>query len=143
MQLNQYLFLTGQCEEAFLSYQQILGGEITAMLKHAGTPGESHVSPEWGDKVMHVCLDLGGCKLMGSDAPPERAKPLGGFSVQVAPASVAEAERIFAALAEGGDVTMPLQQTFWSPAFGMLTDRFGVPWMINYEPSREGAGTTA
>lgn len=105
MQLNQYLFLSGQCEEAFPLYQSILGGEITLMLKHAGTPGADHVPPEWQDKIMHVCLNLGGRKLMGSDAPPGRSKPPGGFAVQVSASDVAEAERVFTALAEGGEVT--------------------------------------
>ena len=143
MQLNPYLFLSGQCEEAFAAYQRILGGEITLMLKHAGTPAAGHVPPEWQDKIMHACLDLGGRKLMGSDAPPGRTKPPGGFSVQIAADSVAEAERVFAALAEGGEVTMPLQQTFWSERFGMLTDRFGVPWMINCEPGAPAANADA
>lgn len=143
MQLNQYLFLSGECEEAFKAYQRILGGEITLMLKHYGTPAAGHVPPEWQDKIMHACLDLGGRKLMGSDAPPGRAKPLGGFCVQVAAGSVAEVERIFAGLAEGGEVTMPLGQTFWSERFGMLTDRFGVPWMIDCDPSAQGPGASA
>lgn len=141
MRLNQYLFLSGQCEEAFRTYQRILGGEITAMLKHAGTPAAPHVPPDWQDKIMHACLELGPVKLMGSDAPPGRAKPLGGFCVQVAAGSVAEVERIFAALAEGGTVSMPLAQTFWSERFGMLTDRFGVPWMIDCDPGTQGQGT--
>ncbi|AWN43615.1 VOC family protein [Methylobacterium durans] len=143
MRLNQYLFLSGRCEEAFRTYQRILGGEITLMLKHADTPAASHVPPEWQDKIMHACLDLGGRRLMGSDAPPGRAKPLGGFCVQVAAGSVAEAERAFAALAEGGAVTMPLQQTFWSERFGMLVDRFGVPWMIDCEPPARVEGEAA
>ncbi|MEA1832609.1 VOC family protein [Methylobacterium durans] len=143
MRLNQYLFLSGRCEEAFRTYQRILGGEITLMLKHADTPAASQVPPEWQDKIMHACLDLGGRRLMGSDAPPGRAKPLGGFCVQVAAGSVAEAERAFAALAEGGAVTMPLQQTFWSERFGMLVDRFGVPWMIDCEPPARAEGEAA
>ena len=143
MRLNQYLFLSGNCEEAFRAYQRILGGEITHMLKHAGTPGESHVPPEWQDKIMHARLDLDGRWLMGSDAPPGRARPLGGFAVQVSAGSVAEAERVFAALADGGEVTMPLQQTFWSERFGMLVDRFGVPWMIDCEPRSAADGADA
>lgn len=143
MQLNQYLFLSGQCEEAFKAYQRILGGEITLMLKHVGTPAASHVPAEWQDKIMHACLELGDRKLMGSDAPPGRVKPMGGFCVQVAASGVAEADRVFAALAEGGEVTMALQQTFWSDRFGMLVDRFGVPWMIDSGPSDAAAGVGA
>ena len=133
MQINTYLFLNGSCEEAFMRYQSILGGQITAMYRHAGGPMEGHVSPEWRDKIMHACLDLGDRKLMGSDAC-DRFKPLQGFSLQVVPQNAADAERIFAALGEGGGtVTMPLEQTFWAERFGMLVDRFGVPWMVNYE----------
>lgn len=134
MELNQYLFLSGQCEEAFRRYQQVLGGEITLMVKHAGTPGAAHVPPEWQDKIMHACLEFRGRKLMGSDAPPGRCSPMGGFCVQIAADGPAEAERVFTALAEGGDVNMPLQPTFWSERFGMLVDRFGVPWMIDSGP---------
>ncbi|WP_336485914.1 VOC family protein [Methylobacterium nigriterrae] len=143
MHLNQYLFLSGRCEEAFRAYQRILGGEITHMLKHAGTPSACHVPPEWHDKIMHACLELGDRKLMGSDAPPGRGKPMGGFCVQVAASGVAEAERVFAALAEGGEVTMALQPTFWSERFGMLVDRFGVPWMIDSGPGDKAAGAGA
>src|SRR4051812_4750995 len=143
MQLNQYLFLSGRCEEAFRAYQRILGGEIPLMLTHAGTPAASHVPPEWHDKIMHACLEFGDRKLMGSDAPPGRSKPMGGFCVQIAAGSAAEAERVFAALAEGGEVTMALQPTFWSARFGMLVDRFGVPWMIDGGPSQEAAGAGA
>ena len=130
MQVNTYLLLDGHCEEAFTRYQQILGGRITGMYRHAGTPGADHVPPEWQNKIMHVCLDFDGRQLMGSDAPPGRSKPPGGFSVQVAAETAGEAERIFAALGEGGTVTMPLAQTFWAERFGMLVDRFGVPWMV-------------
>ena len=137
MHLNSYLFFSGQCEEAFQAYQAILGGEITLMLRHAGTPAACNVPPEWHNKIMHACLDVGGRKLMGSDAPPGFARPSGGFSIQVAADSVAEAERIFAALAEGGEVTMPFGETFWSAGFGMLTDRFGVPWMVDRELTTE------
>jgi PhnB protein len=132
MQTSTYLFLDGTCEEAFTRYQQVLGGRITAMIRHAGTPAQDHVPPEWQDKIMHVCLDLGDRQLMGSDACG-RFQPLQGFSIQVAGSSAKDAERIFTALGEGGTVNMPLQQTFWAERFGMLVDRFGVPWMVNYD----------
>ncbi|MEN0077184.1 MAG: VOC family protein [Paracraurococcus sp.] len=133
MPLCPYLFFDGRCEEAFTRYQQVLGGRITAMLRHAGTPAEAHVPPEWRDKIMHACLELeGGMQLMASDAAPPYFRPPQGFSVQLSVGTVEEAERIFAALAEGGNVTMPLAPTFWATRFGMLTDRFGVPWMLNH-----------
>lgn len=135
MILNTYLFFSGQCEEAFQLYQRVLGGEIVLMLRHAGTPAAGHVPADWQDKIMHACLELDGRKLMGSDAPPGRSRPMGGFSVRIAAADPNEAERVFAALAEGGEITMPLQRTFWSERFGSLVDRFGVSWMVDCEPS--------
>ena len=132
MQTSTYLFLDGTCEEAFTRYQQILGGQITAMIRHAGTPAAEHVPPEWHDKIMHVCLNFGDRQLMGSDACG-RFQPLQGFSIQVAGQSAEDAERIFAGLGEDGTVTMPLGPTFWAERFGMLVDRFGVPWMVNYD----------
>ena len=133
MQLNPYLVFNGQCETAFKFYEQSLGGKIEAMIPHAGTPAEQHVSAEWRDKIMHARLNVNGEVLMGSDAPPEHYKAPQGFSVSVQFKDVKEAERVFNALADGGKVNMPLQQTFWAARFGMLVDRFGVPWMINCE----------
>lgn len=133
MQLNNYLFLAGRCEEAFTRYQQVLGGTMLAMIRHTGTPGEANVPPEWRDKIMHVCLEVDGRRLMGSDAPPGRGSQLGGFAIQIATDSVVEAERIFAALGQGGKLTMPIEETFWAERFGMLTDEFGVPWMVIFE----------
>jgi len=144
MQVNTYITFDGSCEEAFTRYQQILGGRITIMMRHAGTPAAAHVPAEWQDKIMHACLDLGGGLLMASDAPPDRFKQPQGFSVQIAVEAVGEAERVFAALAEHGSVGMPLQQTFWAERFGMLVDRFGVPWMLNcILPAATASGTGA
>lgn len=131
MLMNAYLTFDGRCEEAFNVYAQCLGGTIEMLIPHAGTPAEEHVPAEWRDKIMHVRMRAGDNVLMGSDAPPGRyAKPV-GFSVSVQIADPTEAERVFNTLAEGGTVTMPLLQTFWAQRFGMLVDRFGIPWMIN------------
>ncbi len=131
MQLNPYLLFDGQCETAFKFYERVLGGKIQALLPHAGTPAEQHVPAEWRDKIMHGCLSLNGQTLMASDAPPGHyAKPQ-GFHVSIQLDDTAAAERIFTALKESGQVSMPLQQTFWAARFGMLTDQFGIPWMIN------------
>jgi PhnB protein len=100
---------------------------------HAGTPAENHVPAEWRDKIMHARLTAGGDVLMGSDAPPDRYEQPKGFSVTLQMQDPAEAERIFRELAENGTVRMPLQETFWAVRFGMLVDRFGIPWMINCE----------
>jgi|ERR1017187_486069 PhnB protein len=137
MQLNAYLYFNGQCEEAFKFYEQLLGGKIEAMFPHAGTPAEQYVPPEWRDKIMHARLTVGGSVLMGSDAPPghyhEASK---GFSVNIGLQEPEEAERIFHALAENGKVNMPIEKTFWAERFGMLVDRFGIPWMINCEGAK-------
>ena len=131
MQLNAYLLFKGNCEEAFKFYEKCLGGRIEAMIRHAGTPAEQHVPAEWRDKIMHAQLVVGDAVLMGSDAPLDRFEEPRGFSVSLTTNDPAEAERLFHALEEGGKVRMPIQQTFWSPRFGMLVDRFGIPWMIN------------
>jgi PhnB protein len=131
MQVNPYLLFGGQCEAAFRYYEKVLGGKITAMMPHEGTPAESQVPAEWRKKIIHARLAIGDETLMGSDAPPDRYKPPQGFSVSVQVKTLEDAERIFHALADNGKVTMPLTKTFFSPAFGMLTDQFGIPWMVN------------
>lgn len=131
--VNTYLLFSGDCEEAFKFYAQVLGGEIESMIPHRGTEAEGFVPPNWLDKVMHASMKVGGGRLMGSDAPPERFEKPQGFSVNLAIATVDEAERIFGLLAEGGSVTMPIGKTSWAARFGMLVDRFGIPWMINCE----------
>jgi PhnB protein len=142
MQLNPYLFFNGNCEEAFRFYAQCLGGEIVAMLPHKGTPAEGHVPAEWQDKIMHACMNIPGGVLMASDTPPGRYEAAQGFSVSLAVEDPPEAERIFHALAENGQVRMPIEETFWALRFGMLVDRFGIPWMVNCSrptPAAEGA----
>jgi len=131
MKLNPYLHFNGQCEAAFRFYEQCLGGKIEAMIPHAGTPAEQHVPPEWRDKIMHAALKLNGEFLMGGDSPPGRYQEPTGITVALHVEDPAEAERIFNELAENGKVEMPMQQTFWSKRFGMVVDRFGIPWMVN------------
>jgi PhnB protein len=133
MQLNSYLIFNGDCEAAFKVYEKVLGGTIQAMHTHGSAPPEAKTPPEWRDKIMHVSLKVGDTLLMGSDAPPQHFKQPQGFSVNIAVKDPAEAERVFAALAENGQVGMPIQQTFWARRFGMLVDRFGIPWMVNCE----------
>jgi len=131
MQLNPYLTFNGQCEAAFKFYERCLGGKIDALIPHAGTPAEQHVPPEWRSKIMHAHLTADGAVLMGSDdSSYEQPK---GISVSLHVKKPEDAERIFAALAENATVRLPLQQTFWSPRFGMLVDQFGIPWMVNCE----------
>ena len=133
MQISPYLHFNGDCEAAFKFYEKCLGAKIESMFPHEGTPAAEHVPPEWRSKIMHASLAIGGQRLMGSDAPPEHYQKPKGFSVSLGIKDVAEAERIFHALKEKGTVQMPLQETFWALRFGMLVDRFGIPWMINCE----------
>ena len=123
MKLNPYLLFDGKCEEAFTSYQKILGGEIVAMIPHEGTPAAENVPSEWRKKIIHARLVGNGMVLMGSDAPPERYEPMKGFSVTLNIPEPAEAERVFNALADKGIVRMPLSETFWAKTFGMCFDK--------------------
>ena len=131
MQINPYLLFDGRCEEAFNFYAQCLGGKIEAMMTHAGTPAAEHSPPEWQSKILHARLTVGDMVLMASDAPPSHFEKPQGFSVSIGIEDVGEAERVFHALSEGGQVRMPIQQTFWAKRFGMFTDKFGIPWMVN------------
>ena len=133
MQLNPYLHFNGQCEAAFKFYEQCLGGKIEAMVSHEGTPVADQVPAEWRSKIVHARLVVGGRVLMGMDAPPDHYQKPHGFNVNIGIEDPAEAERIFHALVENGTVTMPFGETFWAIRFGMLVDRFGIPWMINCE----------
>ena len=133
MQLNPYLMFDDQCEAAFKFYEKCLGGKIVAMMPHAGTPAESHVSPQRRDKIMHARLNVGDDVLMGSDTPPDDYEKPRGFSVTLQIKAPEEADRVFQALAESGTVKMPIQETFWAARFGMLVDKFDIPWMINCE----------
>ncbi len=135
MQFISYLNFNGTCKEAFGFYQQTFGGQIVAMFTHGDTPVGPEVAAEWQELIMHARLVVGDAVLMGSDAPPEMYEPSKGLWVSIMADTAEEAERIFAALAEGGDVRMPIQETFWATRFGMVTDRFGTPWMINCEKS--------
>jgi PhnB protein len=131
MQLNTHLIFNGQCEAAFKFYEQCLGGNIQTMMTWGESPMADQVSSELRDKIIHATLIVGDSTLGGGDAPPDRYEEPRGFSVTINLNDPAEAERIFGALSESGTVTMPLQQTFWATRFGMLVDRFGIPWMVN------------
>ncbi|MBA1145639.1 VOC family protein [Ectothiorhodospiraceae bacterium WFHF3C12] len=128
-----YLFFPGTCREAMETYADCLGGHVEAMLTHAETPAAGEASPEWQDKIIHACIRAGRWQLMASDAPPGYYERPQGFSVQVAIDDPARAEQAFNRLAEGGEIRMPMSETFWAHRFGMLVDRFGTPWMINCE----------
>ena len=133
MELSPYLNFNGLCAAAFTFYAQCLGGKIVMMQTHGESAMKDHVPADWHDKIMHARLAVGGRVLMGSDAPPSHYAAPQGMYVSISVAFPAEAERIFNALAEHGKVSMPFQKTFWSSGFGMLVDRFGIPWMVNCE----------
>jgi PhnB protein len=131
MQLNPYLTFDGECRAAFEFYAQVLGAEIGMMMTHGESPMADQTPAEWRDRIMHAQLSLGDAVLMGSDQPPQYREEPKGFSVSLGIDDPRQAERIFDALAKDGTVRMPLQETFWALRFGMLVDRFGIPWMIN------------
>ncbi|KRE11324.1 3-demethylubiquinone-9 3-methyltransferase [Bosea sp. Root381] len=134
MKLATYLLFEGNCREAFTLYEKVLGGKLTAMMDHRGTPAEEHVREQWKDKILHACLEIDGQMLMASDAPPDRSDgPMRSVSVSVTVKSPEEADRIFNGLADGAKINMPMAETFWSPRFGMLKDRFGTDWMVGVE----------
>lgn len=132
MQANIYLFFNGNCKKAFAYSAKVMGAKIETMMPHKGTPAEQGTPPEWRDKILYACLKIGDTAIMASDAPPGRQQDRAqGFSVSLGVDTPAEAERIFAALCDGaGPPTMAMGQTFFAARFGMVTDRFGVPWMI-------------
>jgi PhnB protein len=131
MRLSPHLNFNGRCAEAFRFYASVFGGTLGAMTTHGETPARNQVSPDWHDKIMHAELTIGDTVLMGVDLSAQFYQRPQGFSVAIQATDAAEADRVFAALAQGGSVRMPIQKTFWAERFGMLTDRFGIPWMIN------------
>jgi PhnB protein len=137
MQIQPYLFFEGRCEEALEFYRRVLGAEVTALVRFKDIP-EPHVPgmipPGGEEKVMHSSIRIGDTTVLASDGRCAGGAKFQGFSLSLTVASAAEAEQRFAALAEAGQVQMPLTKTFFSPQFGMLADRFGVSWMIYVMP---------
>ncbi|MBC7990383.1 MAG: VOC family protein [Luteimonas sp.] len=134
MKLNTYLNFDGDCRAAFEFYAQLLGGKIAMMMSFAESPGCDGMPAQALDKIMHARLVIGDDLLMGTDATPEYPhQGINGAHVTINVGEPAEADRIFAALAEGGKVELPIQETFWAKRYGIAVDRFGVPWMVNCE----------
>jgi PhnB protein len=133
MQLSPHLHFPGTCEEAFRAYARLLGGRITAMQTYGASPGAERWTPEWRTKIVHAAMNLGERELLGADVRSDEYEKPAGWNLLLAVAGLESANRVFNSLAEGGAVKMPLQQTFWSPAFGVVVDRFGVPWEITVE----------
>ena len=134
--IQPYLFFKGRCEEAIQFYQKALGAEVEMILRFKESPEPpppGMTPPGWENKIMHSSLRIGETVVMASDGCGE-TEGFQGFSLSITVPSEADADRVFAALAEGGQVTMPLSKTFWSPRFGMLQDKFGVGWMVGVMP---------
>ncbi len=131
--IQPYLFFGGRCEEALEFYRTAIGAQVDFLMRYQESPEPTPpgmLAPGFEKKVMHATFRIGGSTLMGSDGCGEGAK-FEGFSLSLAVPTEAEAHRAFAALSAGGEVKMPLTKTFWSPCFGMLTDRFGLGWMVS------------
>ena len=131
MKLNPYLAFNGQCREAFEFYERTLGGRLSFIQTFGESPMASSVPAEAHDRVMHATLQIGDQVLQGADTPPGQFATPSGFCVATHFDEPAEGERVFSALAQNGTVQMPFQATFWAKGFGMLTDQFGTPWIVN------------
>jgi PhnB protein len=134
MQVQPYLNFYGRCEEAIEFYKQALGAEVLFMLRSKDAPPEYAAQGELGERIMHVSFKVGDSVLMASDGRPDQApEGYAGVTISISPDSVEQGEKIFNALANGGQVGFAWQPTFWAKGFGMVTDKFGVPWMVNVE----------
>jgi PhnB protein len=132
MQVTPYLSFNGNCAEAFAFYEKSLGAKTTMKMLYGESPMAKDMPPEIQKKVMHARLNVADKIIMGSDAMCNYEKPA-GFHITLSPEDPVEAEVMFKALAEGGTVKMPMEETFWAQRFGMLVDKFGTPWMVNCE----------
>jgi len=138
MKLNTYVNFAGNCTKAFRFYEQQMGGRIGMMMTHGQAPDQSHVKPEWKDAVLHASISIGDTELMGADIP--NAQPMRSAYLSLSVQRDAEAERIFSALSENGEVFIPMQETFFATRFAQFRDRFGINWMVIKErpmPARQ------
>ncbi len=133
MKMNTYLNYGGNCAEAFHFYEKHLGGKIGMMMTHDQAPDQSNIKPEWAKAVLHASITIGNTVLLASDIPPEHFQPMRSIYLSLNVDSDAEAERIYNLLTEGGQVFMPMQDTFFASRFAQLRDRFGTSWMILHE----------
>ena len=131
MNLDIYINFRGNCEEAFRFYEQHLGARVSSMQRHNELPFPGNTPPEWGPKVLHARLELGGMVVMGADVP--NAEPMRSAYLSLRVDSDAEAERVYGLLTDGGEIFMKMEETFFASRFAMLRDRFGVSWMLMCE----------
>lgn len=137
MDVTPYILFNGNGAEAIRYYETHLGAKNVVILKHAGSPAEAHVPPEWKEKILHARFQIGDTVIMASDAPPGSQAKSGGYALSLQAKSVAEGERFATALGNGGQMSMPAGPTFFADYFAMVTDRFGVPWMVIYPGSKQ------
>ena len=140
MQIQPYLFFDGRCEEAIAFYRDALGAQELMKMRFKDAPPSDgyEVAPESADKIMHAALAIGSTHLLMSDGQDSQGKTAhSGFSLSVSASDVASGQKYFNALAQGGQITMPFQKTFWTEGLGMLVDKFGVPWMVNVQHEGE------
>jgi PhnB protein len=130
MQVQPYLFFDGRCEEAAEFYRRALGAEVVSLVRFKDSPDPTMVAPGSEDKVMHMRLRFGDTIVFASDGRCQGKANFQGFSLSLTVSNEADADRLFASLADGGQAQMPLTKTFFSPRFGMVADRFGVSWII-------------
>lgn len=133
MKLYTYLNYGGNCRQAFEFYAEHLGGKITSLMTHGEMPEPSQVPPEWKDAVLHARIEMGDTVVMGADVPPDRFKPMRSAYLSLLVDSNEEAERTYDLLSEGGEIFMPMEDTFFAHRFAMLRDRFGTSWMLLHE----------
>ena len=136
MKIFTYLNYGGNCADAFRFYEQHLGGRITMMVTHGQQPNPENVAPEWKNAVLHARISIGGTELLGADIPPDRFQPMRSAYLSLIVDSTPEAERIYALLSGGGQIFMPMEETFFAHRFAMLRDKFGTSWMIRHERPR-------
>ncbi|HJR93005.1 MAG TPA: VOC family protein [Acidimicrobiia bacterium] len=139
--VNPYLNFSGNCEEAFEFYKSVFGGDFTGLSRFSDAPSDPSSPPADPNQIMHVALPIGDDQvLMGSDRPASMGSTTPGDNVQITVGAdtTDEARRLFDGLAEGGQVTMPFERTFWGADFGMCVDRFGIPWMVNHDVNPDG-----
>jgi PhnB protein len=134
MKVEPYLFFDGRCEQALEFYKQTLGAKVDAVMRYKDNPDPKYNPPGSDDKVMHALFRIGDAKIMASDGNCAGKPSFQGFSLTLNAADAAEAKQRFDALAEGGQVQMPLNETFFAKSFGMVADRFGVSWMVMAGP---------
>ena len=139
MPVQPYLFFEGRTEEALQFYVRAIGAEITVLMRYKESPDPASCPPGSAEKVMHANLRIGDGMVMASDGRCSGQPSFQGFALSLHPKNVAEAEKFFNALADGGRVEMPLAKTFFSESFGMLADRFGVMWMVMVAPAQPAA----